>query len=185
LQAIPQAKIDAFVNGQLQSCIDRLDHLIDTVRHANPTVAQTIVNSPELQFRIADYLNQHGIYYVIALEHYLEGKNVTFHRHYKKLLEGHSLTGNDIQNFINFLPYSQNNIKSVLSRGEKLNAALKQLGYGDSANATPFFTSGHSISGLGMSSGLGLHYHARPPVLNDPDAHELGLPVRDRTYKLL
>jgi hypothetical protein len=149
LQAIPQDKINAFTNGNLQGVLAQVDHFIDTVRTVNPATAQTIADSQELQLRVADFFNQYGSSTIrLAFLHYVEGKSFNFAGP-RQLHEGHTLTGEDIRDFLRHTPYSiaarqkfeiatananKNHKKHkkisdpAQERANRLEIALKQLG---------------------------------------------------------
>jgi len=151
LQAIPQAKIDEFTNGQLQNSITKVDNFIDVLRIRNPAAAQIIADSQDLQLRIADYDNQYHINGngtkvspTSPIVQYLSGSRVTFHTGgaTMQLAPGEIVTGNDIWEFIekstynaswatdkdNKNPQSHDNRPSVDSREQRLDKALNQLG---------------------------------------------------------
>ena len=149
LQAIPQAKIDEFTNGQLQNSITKVDNFIDVLRIRNPAAAQIIADSQDLQLRIADYDNQYHINgkgtAVASNDHllrYLSGELVSLSGGPMRLHPGQTITGNDIWEFIeknkynvswatdkdNKNPKSHDNRPSVDSREQRLDKALNQLG---------------------------------------------------------
>jgi hypothetical protein len=192
LQAIPQDKIDAFIQSYLQNSIAKIDNLIDILRKTNPVAAQIIADSQDLQLSIADYDNQyhmngkdpvvdpHG-----PLVRYLSGERVFFHsgNGSMQLAPGKIVTANDIWEFIerskynvswandpkNKKPHAPLNRPSVVSREQRLQGALNQLDRPSwlpsaSNSLTRFGAPGHHFD---SSNGIS------PPVWSKPN--DLGI----------
>jgi len=157
LQAIPQDKMDAFTNSQLQSLIGRVDRLIDVVRKKNPAVAQVLTGSQALQLRIADFFNQYGSGYYTDLVNYLEGESVKSTGGTMQLPRNHAVTAGDIdiQEFINEHPYNHKDSTShqiVVNRAKNLDIALRELGL--TTSSSPAHAS--SLSAVPLMVGEGL-----------------------------
>jgi len=131
LQAIPQATMDTYVNGQLQTSVNRIDSLVGSLQTSNPDAARAITNSPELQLALADYDNQFVISGIgqpaqaNTMLSYLQGNQV--HLPGGNLQASDPLTRTDIQNFINATRYGVDNPTSVANRETRLTNALDTL----------------------------------------------------------
>jgi len=131
LQAIPQATMDSYINGQLQTSLDRVDNLVDSLKTTNPAIASTIGNSQELQLALADYDNQFTISGVgekskpNTMLSYLEGHSVDLPGGSVKA--GDPFTRTDIQNVINASKYGKEHSSAVHGREQRLVQALDAL----------------------------------------------------------
>jgi len=192
LQTIPQDKLDAFTNSQLQNSIAKVDNLISMLRMTNPPVAQTIADSQELQLRIADYDNQYHIKgegtrvdRSDLLVRYLSGEPVLLKSGPVRLAPGETLTGEHIRRYIEENIFNVSwandpatrqdrkpiNRPGVYSRERRLEIALIQLSlppWAESSHAGP---AGRNMS---MLTPLEQNNGACPPVWLWDNPNHLG-----------
>ncbi|MDR2155970.1 MAG: hypothetical protein LBE78_13265 [Burkholderiaceae bacterium] len=142
LQEINKDKIDVFVGAQLQNSITQVDSLIDILQITNPVVAQTIVDSPELQMRIAIY---NSINHVCGYSTAVDPSNP-----FANYLSGTILTGDRTK-----LPESD-----MESLQEQLKDALSQFLTGahqqDTGMSTSLSTAGRTGTLLEQGTGAGV-----------------------------
>ncbi|MGF6494641.1 peptidoglycan hydrolase-like protein with peptidoglycan-binding domain [Luteibacter sp. 621] len=139
LQAIPQDRVDQFMNSQLQDAVDRINGLVDQVQLNNPAVGRTLAASPELQLALADYDNQYGIDGIgraarpNTMLAYLEGHEVTLPGGTLQL-QGDSLTRTDIGAFVASTAYATQNQRAAGGRAQRLEDGLRNLGLASPAD---------------------------------------------------
>lgn len=167
LQAIPQSRIDAFTNSQLDVATSRVGDVVDRIQQNNPAVGNAIAADPALQLALADYDNQFtigGIDNAVAPKNsmlaYLEGNPVTLPGGTVQL-HGDTITREDIQTFINATRYGVDHPTSVANRETRLENALTamHLGTGQSqplpsAPAAPVPSSSGTVRDATLREGM-------------------------------
>lgn len=136
LKAIPQDKIDAFTNEQLDVAAGRVSDVVDRIQQKNPAVGNAIAASPELQLALADYDNQFTISGIDgastpknSMLAYLEGKEVKLSGGTLQL-KGDHISREDIQKFIDATKYGVEHPTSVANRETRLDNALNGMNLG-------------------------------------------------------
>jgi peptidoglycan hydrolase-like protein with peptidoglycan-binding domain len=133
LQAIPQDRIDHFMNNQLDDAVERINGLVEQVQLNNPAVGRALAASPELQLALADYDNQYGIDGIgraarpNTMLAYLEGHEVTLPGGTLQL-QPDSLTRDDIGAFVASTAYATHNQRAANGRAQRLEQGLQNLG---------------------------------------------------------
>ena len=149
--------LQVFTQQQLQSYVTVLENVIGTVMQSNPSVAEQILASPELQLRILDYNNQFdGITLsgpTAFMVNWLSGQTVPETGGTFTLTPGQTLTGQDIEDFVMASKQGVNNPTVESGREDRLDSALNAILSSPSADVNPTLdVSGDSTTPLMLSN---------------------------------
>ncbi|UWF47055.1 hypothetical protein NYP20_17055 [Pseudomonas sp. N3-W] len=119
---------DAWANG----LVTQLQNSLNTVYASNPSVAEQIYQSPEMQLQILDYANQFHLSTAGAMTSWLSGQSVTESGGSFQLAAGSQLTSDDIQNFVMGSKYAVNYTAAETTREVALDSTLSSISLGTS-----------------------------------------------------
>ena len=130
-----EGAVDQFMAAQMDQKINRLDQLINILKDANPSAAQSILNDKDLQLRLLDFDNQFNISGLggsaasqNGMLRYLEGYPVTLGSGaVLQLPAGAGLSVNDIKNYIGNTTQAIQNPNDIQRRSSDLDKALKEI----------------------------------------------------------
>jgi hypothetical protein len=123
-----QAALDQFTQQQLHSYVTNLEGTLNIIQQRASGMAQQIYASPPLQLRLLDYMNQFGpIDANGPMVNWLCGQPVVLSGGTLQLAAGHTLTGQDVTEFILNTRYAVGAPAAARSREDRLNSALASI----------------------------------------------------------